>query len=220
MRYLTIRAAGEEAMLHPLVPTLTDPSVFREAQMVDWAPSLDPPRAAVLLYVDGDIERFETVLAETELVLDHDVTRFDDRRGYVYVLSEPHPVEWRLFEIGAMEGLIPVFPIQYHHDGSLTARIVGPTAMLKAAVEAIPEGIETTIERVGEYDIGRPPIPPALPARQREALGVALDLGYYEIPREASRDDVADALGCAPSTATEHLQKAERTVVRTYLNRA
>ncbi|WP_440991593.1 helix-turn-helix domain-containing protein [Haloarchaeobius baliensis] len=219
MRYLTLRVSSEEAELHPLVPTLTDESVFREVQMVDWAPSFDPPRATVLLYVDGDTDRFEAVLETTELVLQYDVTRFVDDRAYVYVHSEPHPVEWRLFEIGTMEGLIPVFPLQYHHDGSITARIVGPTHILQAAVEAVPENIDAEIERVGEYDLGRPPVPPSLPARQHEALVTALDLGYYEVPREAGRDEVAAALGCAPSTASEHLQKAERRVVRSYLHR-
>jgi len=219
VRYLPLRVAGEDAELHPLVPSLTDPTVFREAQMVDWAPSLDPPRATVLLYVDGDVGQFVAVLEDTDLVLEYDVTRFADERAYVYVHSEPHPVEWRLFEVGTLEGLIPVFPIQYHHDGSITARIVGPSTTLQAAVEAMPEGIDATLERVGEYDLGRPPIPPSLPPRQHEALRTALDLGYYEVPREAGRDEVAAAMDCAPSTATEHLQKAERAVVRTYLDR-
>lgn len=217
MRYLHLRLVGEEAVLHPLVPTLTDETVFRDAKMVDWAPSLDPPRSTVLLYLDGDLERFERVLAETALVRAYDVTAFGDGRGYAYVNSDPHPVEWRLFEIGLSDGLVPVFPVQYHHDGSLSMRVVGPTDRLQAAVAATPVGVETTIERVGEYDLGQPPIPPSLPPRQREALAVAFEMGYYAVPREASRDAVAERLGCAPSTASEHLRKAERTVLGTFL---
>ncbi|WP_267641332.1 helix-turn-helix domain-containing protein [Haloarchaeobius amylolyticus] len=219
MRYLHVRLASDEALLHPLVPTLTDPEVFRAAQMVDWAPSFDPPRATVLLYLDGDLDHFETVLQETDIVLESDVTRFGDGRGYAYVHSEPHPIEWELFAAGAMEGLIPVFPIEYNHDGSLEARLVGPPARLQDAMAALPEAVDATIERVGEYDLGRPPIPPSLPPRQQAALDVALDLGYYDVPRRATRDEVAERLGCAPSTASEHLQKAEGAIVRTYLNR-
>jgi predicted DNA binding protein len=219
MRYLEVRLTGVDATLHPLVATLTDPDVFREARMVDWAPSIDPPRANVLLYLEGDLARFEAVLDETDVVIAYDVTRFGSGRGYAYVHSEPHPVEWELFEITAREGLIPVFPIEYDDDGSIRTRIVGPTERLRAAVEAIPDGVETSIERLGEYDLGRPPIPPALPARQWEALTAALELGYYEVPREATRDDVAERLGCAPSTASEHLRKAEARVVRTFLGR-
>ena len=88
----------------------------------------------------------------------------------------------------------------------------------RAAVEAIPDGVETAIERVGEYDLGQAPIPPPLTPRQREALTVATDAGYYDVPRGASRDDVAERLGCAPSTASEHLRKAEGRLVRTFLD--
>jgi hypothetical protein len=219
MRYLHVTLAGEEATLHPLVPTLTNEALFRDARMVNWAPSWDPPRATVLLYLDGDLMTFERVLADTDLVREYDVTSFGDGRGYAYVNSDPHPTEWKLFQIAARPGLVTASPIQYHHDGSISMRIIGPADKLQAAVAAIPAEIETTIKQVGEYDLGQAAIPPSVPPRQREALAVAYDAGYYEVPRQASRDDVADRLDCAPSTASEHLQKAERRLVRTFLNR-
>lgn len=219
MRYLHVRLAGAETTLHPLVPTLTDESLFGDAKMIDWAPSFDPRRVTVLLYLDGALDRFGGVLDDTDLVLESDVTPIGESRGYAYVHSEPHPTEWRLFEIATSEGLLPVFPVQYHDDGTLSIQIVGPADSLQAAVEAMPDGVETSIERVGEYDLGRAPIPPSLPSRQREALEVAFDAGYYEVPREATRTDVAEGLGCAPSTASEHLRKAEHRIVRTYLGR-
>lgn len=217
MRYLHLRMSGEDVALHPLVPTLTDPDVFREAMMVDWAPSFDPPRATVLLYLDGDLDAFESVLADTDVVRASDVTRVDDERGYAYVHSTPHSTSWHYGEALTTAGLVPTMPIRYHSDGTLSVRVVGPPADLQAAVEAAPAGVETTIEKVGEYDLGRPPIPPGLPSRQRAALVAALDVGYYEVPREATRADVADRLDCAPSTASEHLQKAERALVRAYV---
>lgn len=219
MRYLHVRLTGDEVELHPLVPTLTDRALFREAAMVDWAPSYDPRRSTVLLYLAGDLEAYEAVLAETDLVLSFDVTRIDGDRGYAYVHSEPHPTEWLLFETFDREGLVPVSPITYNGDGSVDVRILGPNERLREVVAAIPDGVETSIERVGEYDLGRGPIPGTLPPRQREALEVALEAGYYDVPRRATRDDVAELLGCAPSTASEHLQKAEATLVRTHLHR-
>ncbi|MXR22550.1 helix-turn-helix domain-containing protein [Halobacterium bonnevillei] len=38
---------------------------------------------------------------------------------------------------------------------------------------------------------------------------MAVDAGYYDVPRTASQDDVAAQLDCAPSTVAEHLRKAE-----------
>lgn len=220
MRHLTIRLAGDEALLHPLVPTLTDGSLFREALMVDWAVSFDPRRTTVLHYLDGDLDAFAAALDEADIVREYDLTRFGDGRGYAYVHSEAHSTEQALFETFTRPGLVPVSPIRYGDDGSVTVRVVGSRARLQAAVEAIPEGVETTIERVGEYDLGREPVPSRLPPRQREALAVAFDLGYYDVPRTAGRDEVAAALSCAPSTATEHLRKAERRVVRTQIGRS
>jgi hypothetical protein len=219
MRYLHVRLTGESAMLHPLVPTLTDPAVFRDAKMIDWSPSFDPPRATVLLYLEGDLAHFGSVLADTDLVREYDVTTVHGDRGYAYVHSDAHPTEWRFFEtVLAADRLVAAFPIQYHHDGSLSISVVGPAADLQAAVDATPPGVETAIEQVGEYDLGRPPIPPGLSPRQHEALEAALERGYYDVPRNASREEIADALDCAPSTASEHLRKAERHVVRSYLN--
>lgn len=219
MRYLHIRLTGSEVDLHPLVPTLTDGDVFDRARMVDWAPSLDPPRSTVLLYLEGDLSTFERTLEATEIVLEYDLTHFDDRRGYAYVHSEPHPTEWLLFDAITRGGLIPLCPIEYFPDGSLTLRVVGSHERLQRMVADIPDGVTTTIERVGEYDLGRPPIPDGLPPRQREALDVAFELGYYDVPRTASRADVAAKMDCAPSTASEHLQKAEARLVATFLNR-
>lgn len=219
MRYLRLRLTSTEVTLHPLVSPLTDPGILSDAKMLNWSPSYGPPRVTVLLYLEGDLDRFETVLSETDLVIDYDMTPVGADRGYTYIFAEPHPIEWELFDIGISPGLLPIFPIQYHPDGSLTVRILGPLHRLKNAVEAVPAGVETSIEQVGEYDLGRPPIPPSLPPRQREALEVALEVGYYDVPREASRADVAERLGCAPSTASEHLQKAERRVVRVFLDR-
>jgi predicted DNA binding protein len=44
-------------------------------------------------------------------------------------------------------------------------------------------------------------------------LTVAVELGYYGSPRAGTVEDVADELGCARSTAAEHLRKAEATVL-------
>jgi len=49
--------------------------------------------------------------------------------------------------------------------------------------------------------------------RQLAAVSTALQLGYYEVPREGTLSDVADELGCAESTASVLLRRAERDVL-------
>ncbi|WP_425603073.1 helix-turn-helix domain-containing protein [Halosolutus gelatinilyticus] len=41
---------------------------------------------------------------------------------------------------------------------------------------------------------------------------MAVETGYYRSPRETSLEDVVDAVGIAPSTASEHLRKIESRV--------
>lgn len=218
MRHLQIRVAGSEITLHPLVPTLTDETVLTEARMMQWSATFDPDRATVLLYLDGDLDAFERELQRTEFVHEHSISQLDQHRGYAYINSEPHPTEWSLFEIVSHEPLIPVFPFPYHDDGSMTLNVIGPLDSLQAAVEAVPDGLETTIERVGSYDLGQGPIPPGLPDRQQEALSTALRLGYFDSPRTVTREAVAKRLNCAPSTASEHLRKGQRRVLQTYFD--
>ncbi|MEF8906631.1 MAG: helix-turn-helix domain-containing protein [Haloarculaceae archaeon] len=38
-------------------------------------------------------------------------------------------------------------------------------------------------------------------------------MGYYDQPRATTHEEVAPQLGCAPNTASEHLQKAEAKLV-------
>jgi len=50
--------------------------------------------------------------------------------------------------------------------------------------------------------------------KQREAIAVAVDRGYYQQPRGADLESVADALGVSPSAASQRLNAAERTLIR------
>ncbi|SNR35444.1 helix-turn-helix domain-containing protein [Halorubrum vacuolatum] len=49
--------------------------------------------------------------------------------------------------------------------------------------------------------------------RQREVLSAAYRMGYFAYPREASAEEVAEAVGIARSTFAEHLAAAHRQVI-------
>jgi len=49
--------------------------------------------------------------------------------------------------------------------------------------------------------------------RQREVLATAIGLGYYQPKRETTIEEIADAVGVAPTTAWEHLMRAEAKVM-------
>ena len=52
---------------------------------------------------------------------------------------------------------------------------------------------------------------------QREAMTVAYTLGYYDSPREATRQDVANELGISPQAVGSRLQRGARRLISSTL---
>jgi len=49
--------------------------------------------------------------------------------------------------------------------------------------------------------------------RQLEVLRVAYEMGYFERPKRANATEIAESLGIAQSTFTEHLVAAQRKLL-------
>lgn len=56
-----------------------------------------------------------------------------------------------------------------------------------------------------------------LTEEQHETLLMALDTGYYDIPREATADDLADGLGVSHQAISERLRRGHRSLVKNAL---
>lgn len=54
---------------------------------------------------------------------------------------------------------------------------------------------------------------PELTPRQRETMLLAVESGYYELPRETTTETLADELGVSRRTAEDHLRRAERKII-------
>jgi predicted DNA binding protein len=54
----------------------------------------------------------------------------------------------------------------------------------------------------------------SIPQRQRELLNLALEHGYFDIPREVTLEELADEMGITKTTASNHLRKAERKLMQ------
>jgi len=69
----------------------------------------------------------------------------------------------------------------------------------------------TLLEPQSESTISR------LATKQRQALLTAYGLGYYEVPRKASSEEIARLLKIDKSTFAEHLRKAEKNIIKNVL---
>jgi hypothetical protein len=120
-----------------------------------------------------------------------------------------------LFETVTTGSLVTAPPIEYHPDGTVTFSVFGPADQIQSALDGVPDPVSVTVEEISGLGALPQTVPAVLSDRQRAAIQAAPSVGYYEVPRTATHEDVADRLGCAPSTAAEHLRKAETTVIET-----
>lgn len=111
-----------------------------------------------------------------------------------------------------------------YHETEVAQRELDPTekgldVTILGSHEALGErvreyeaaGAEVLLRAMSDYEGPDDPLDATTP-RQREVLKTAFDLGYFDVPRAATTEEVGDALDLDPSTVREHLQRAQRNV--------
>ncbi len=98
-------------------------------------------------------------------------------------------------------------------DTGVGVSIVGTRSALTRSIEQYDDlGVDVVLERITDYG-GPGSSLDAITDRQRDILLTAFELGYFEVPREASAADVAAEFDLDQSTVTEHLRRAERNLL-------
>ena len=98
-------------------------------------------------------------------------------------------------------------------DRGMLLSLVGSQDAIRTMLRNFEEaGVVPDLHRLGEYEGGQQTLD-ALTDRQLEVLQTAYDMGFYEVPRKASTDDIADEVGLDGGTVSEHLQRAERNIL-------
>ena len=211
MKRLRVSVSYTDETIHPMHAFVRDsPAVDREfvlnGQVTDGVET-------VLSYVVGDAEAYTAALEANDAVLEYEVTPAEDGAGFfVYARQELDETGAVLAEAFTRETVVLVPPIAFHGDGTMRLSLLGSAADLRATLEALPDGVDVEVLEVGtRADAGG--FERALTGRQREAVRVARRLGYYEVPREVGIEEVAEELGCAVSTASELVRRAEAGLV-------
>ncbi len=191
---------------------LDDAPDAERSRMLAWNLSAGDLTHA-LFHVVADREPYVAALDGVDSVERYDVTALDDGSFYVFVRERTGERLARFAAAFAGLDLVIVPPLTYLPGGRLRFEVVGEAGALRSVVEGVPDPLRADVERVGEYDHADAGAA-SLTGRQRAALDAGLEVGYYDVPRTGGVDDVAAALGCAPSTASDHLRKAEAALVR------
>lgn len=172
---------------------------------------LDDGTAVLLKELSGNQDRAREILADSA-VINYQITEADDVfTAYMHYEPAEHLVE--LLSLLRELELVLETPLEYTNGGGFRACVVGRGELLRGACELIPEEFDADLERLGDFEPETRRVYGELTPRQRETLAAALDAGYYETPRTATQQDVAEELDRSSGTVGEHLRKVEATVL-------
>lgn len=214
MRSVTVIMRPETGALHPLEKQLsTDKRIIREA--IHAVEPLDDGTIVMLTEIRGDLDRYRTVMTEATSV--HEFAVSGDGSGYCYCRVDSSPLIELLVERQQTEDFVVEFPVDITDDGGYRITMVGREQAFVNAPSTPPDGIEMELVSMGPYHphLDRPFA--ELTDRQHDVLETAIRLGYYQNPREATHEDIAEELGIQPSTVGKHLRSIEMRVFSKYV---
>lgn len=213
MKRVRLRIKPRDISIHPAYARATGGADYLSAvELIDWNVSTEP--IGQLLRIEGDAAAAADDLDQMSKIVDYSIRAIDENSFYLYVQCMSTAILRRLMNSFTNGSLLVVPPVECHQDGSLLMTFVGSSTEIQAAIDGVPKGITTTIEEVGGGEIHRDGIANQLSDRQREAIITGIEVGYYDTPRQATNNDIATSMGCSPSTASEHLRKAESKLIK------
>lgn len=210
MREAVVRIPASEyptSGLHEFV------SLCRDAGVTEWTPMVcTGPGGIVAIQVERPFDE-EQLSAFDYVAWWKRIEQADAGVGYLVKLDVP----------GLSDKLTPLheLPVANEettvHDHGLDISFVGNQEALSRVVDEFTDaGIPVVLRTISDYR-GPSGVLNTLTDRQREVVRTAHEMGYYEIPRQVPTEEVAAELGLDQSTVSEHLQRAERNLLRTIL---
>jgi len=189
---------------------LTDVSVRSpEAVFRYLAGIAEPDRGLGLVEVRAsNLDEILAAVSTNSVVRDYELLdRYEDRAVFQY---ETDVAE--LYQAVRDAGIIPAFPYVIR-DGMLvftTTTTPDRLSRLGGIFRdlGIPHEVTTITDSMDAAS--------GLTGRQRQIVRRAIDMGYYDTPRECTLSDLAADLGVATSTASRLLHRAEGQVMKRF----
>lgn len=215
MRYATIIVHQNEETFHPIAHRLDqEPSLQRKA--IHAIKLLDDGTIALLGEVEGDLDRYRELMRDSPEVRTFAVS--GDESGYVYSQVESSEQARKMLERRDRGDFVVKMPIEYTDDGGRKVTVIGQEESLLGLSELFDVGAtELELVSTGPYSPDAEGVFAGLTDRQREVLEVALELGYYENPRQATLEDIAVELDVDHGTVGKHIRAIESKVFEKYV---
>jgi predicted DNA binding protein len=183
-----------------------DPIAIHSINLVD-------DETGLFLYeLAGDADDVRDILAADEDTTDWNVSEGPETT-FAQILFEPSTTVRRIFELLRGHRVTIETPIHFTDNGGIRVSVIGPDAVLSSIFDGSGEATHVTIEAVGDYRPARRHPFSELSARQQEVLRLAVEMGYFAEPREATQAELAAALDCSRATVGSHLRRIEETLL-------
>lgn len=186
---------------------------FHREELLSWETDRETGTVRFLSLVVGDPTVLGDLAADLESVHRYDVTPIDPDTFYGYVEMDLREADASLLGTFDVPGLVLVPPLVYTGRDNVHATVLGESEAMSQLLDRVPDGVEIEVRRVSEHQRRSETLAGRLTARQFEALEVAREQGYYDVPRAGSLADVADELECSESAASTLLRSAEAALV-------
>ena len=204
-----VRYSGELA--HPIHCRMMAGHPVSRMELLMWGPMSS---VRTLLWFDADPDETADVLESAESVVSTHLVA-GDGGTYAFLGQSEYELGGPVLELVARSRVVFVPPVVFRDTGRVTFEAVGQSDLLGAFYDDLSDTLDAEIEAV--HDFSRWSAPTDVTDRQRAALEAAVDVGYYEVPRTGTVEDVAAKLDCASSTAGELLRRAEAAVLTAFV---
>jgi hypothetical protein len=212
VKRVTFVATYPPSLTHPLHAELVDREGLSRADVLSWGPV---GSATTLTWLDGDREAVAALYDAVDSVVEFSLVA-GDGGTYAFTRQAEYAFADELLELVAAAAVAFRPPLSFRADRTARFEAVGESAAVSAFYDDLSSVLEVQIDTVHPFRADGTTA--ALTDRQRAALEAAAALGYYEVPRTASVEAVADELDCASSTAGELLRNAEAALVSEYVD--
>ncbi|MEF8807948.1 helix-turn-helix domain-containing protein [Natronomonas sp.] len=207
MRYVKVSLIPTEGDIDPVGEEIQqEPSLTREAIL--HINRLNDGTVVLLTQLRGNRDAIHDILENHRAVISYNVSSLRDGLQ-AYIHAEPTHMAAGLLGLTQEHEFVLDTPIEYGPEGGFRVALIGQEETVRRAIEDVPEGIRVELEQLSDYDPELRELSSLLTDRQREILNTAADLGYYEVPRRATHQDIADELDLSTTTVGEHLRKIE-----------
>jgi predicted DNA binding protein len=185
------------------------PGVSIRVESVDGVPPEDV--VTMLWATSGDLDAWDDAIRADPTVTDVTlVDAFPDRRLYHYRVADSVEIqmynEW--LEVGAAQMHIEAQAGDWFHR----IRFPDRTALREFREVAAEYDVGFSVHSI--YTEPRSPDQNELTAPQEAAVELALEHGYFEIPRETDLEPIAEELGVSEQSTSERIRRAMRKLAR------